>query len=100
MQVAWNNDGSTHVRAKTADVFRQAVHNDIGPEVKWALAIRSRKGVIDNNVDRFLSFAIGFVRNLAYRNNVDKLQGWVDRSLEINHAGAIGDRSGQVVRMQ
>src|SRR5262245_46068223 len=60
MQVAWSNDCSAHVRAKTADVLRQAVHDDISPVLERALAIGSGKGVIDNNANRFLAFVIGF----------------------------------------
>src|SRR4029078_11632172 len=93
MILEWSNNRPTHVGAKAANVFGQAVDHEIGSECQRSLAIRRGEGVIDDHQQSIrLSYSeTGFVHPATDQRDVDQIERGRHRGFKITHTSPTGD---------
>ena len=85
MQVFGRNHRPTHIRSKPANIFGQTMDDDVCSVLKWTLTIgcanvwstMMRTGCLRPWVT---------IKHKPDRSDINKLEGWVDRGLEIHNA--------------
>lgn len=81
-----SNHRASHVGAKPANVFGQAVDHDVGPQLQRALAVGSGEGIVDQHQHLALCRTghVHFIQDRSDRLNVDEVEGGIHRSFEVD----------------